>query len=71
MIYKTVFSPQTHIVFELLDTVEFLSILFINEDQLLVSFEVENAIIAYSCINLIMPAVALFQVKYNISIRLQ
>lgn len=50
-------------MFELLDTVEFLSILFINEDQLLVSFDVENVIIAYACINLIMPTVALFQVR--------
>ncbi|OQV24527.1 hypothetical protein BV898_01588 [Hypsibius exemplaris] len=54
---------QSHVVFELLDTVEFLSILFINEDQLLVPFAVENAIITYSCLNLILPFVGLYQLS--------
>ncbi|XP_055332659.1 uncharacterized protein LOC129584503 [Paramacrobiotus metropolitanus] len=59
---------QTHVVFELLDTVEFLSILFANETKILLSWSVEHAILAYSVMNLIIPAVALYQLSgFNFS----
>lgn len=51
----------TNTSFELLDSVAFLSILIIKESNLIVTYNFENFVISFACINFFLPTVALYQ----------
>lgn len=54
-------SMVTNTSFELLDSVAFLSILIIKESNLIVTYNFENFVISFACINFFLPTVALYQ----------
>lgn len=53
------------VAFEILDSVQLLSILFVEEGpRFLLSWEEENCILAFGCITLVLPIVPLLQMSY-------
>ena len=50
------------VTLDLFDSVEMLEYLF---DRDRITFELENAILAFSCMNIFLPTFALFELKYN------
>ena len=58
-------SMCTNTAFELLDSVAFLSILIVKESHLAVTYDFENFILAFACINFFLPTIALYQ--YSLS----
>jgi len=47
--------------FELLDSMAFLSILIVRESHLIVSYDFENVVLAFACLNYFLPAIGLYQ----------
>ena len=58
-------SMCTNTAFELLDSVAFLSILIIKESHLAVTYDFENFVLVFACINFFLPTIALYQ--YSLS----
>lgn len=54
---------QQHVLLEIVDSVEFLTILFTAEHNLLIPTFVFNMILAFTCINFILPAIGLYQLS--------
>ncbi|KAF2357738.1 CECR6/TMEM121 family [Trinorchestia longiramus] len=52
-------------VFEIFDSITFLSMLFIDETNMIFSFTFENTIIAFGCITLILPSVCLYNLSHS------
>ena len=48
-----------HVTIDILDTTQFLNVLFTQETRAILSFELDRAIIAFACINLILPTLLL------------
>ncbi|XP_067132844.1 transmembrane protein 121B-like [Centruroides vittatus] len=51
--------------FEILDSVTFLSILFVNETKLILPYSLENAILILSCVNFLLPTLALYMLSQS------
>lgn len=51
--------------FEIFDSITFLSLLFVSETHMIYSFNFENVIIAFSCINLLLPNFCLYKLSLN------
>ncbi|KAF2357739.1 CECR6/TMEM121 family, partial [Trinorchestia longiramus] len=52
-------------IFEIFDSITFLSMLFIEETNMIFSFTFENTIIAFGCITLILPSVCLYNLSHS------
>jgi hypothetical protein len=50
---------------DILDSVEFLEILFIQESKIFLTFKLWNSILAFSCINLLLPTVPLLVLSHT------
>ncbi|XP_077980535.1 uncharacterized protein LOC144435786 [Glandiceps talaboti] len=53
------------VTFDLLDTCQLLDMLFVTETGILLTWEIENAIISFACINLFLPVLALVELREN------
>lgn len=54
---------QHHVLLEIVDTVEFLTILFTAEHNLMVPTFVTDMILGFSCVNFILPTLGLYQLS--------
>ena len=50
---------------EILDSISFLSLLMVAETHMLYSFQFEDIIIAFACINLLLPNICLYKLSQN------
>lgn len=62
---QSIKSMCTNTAFELLDSVSFLSILIIRESHLIVTYNFEDFVLSFACVNLFLPTIALYQ--YSLS----
>ncbi|XP_078587770.1 transmembrane protein 121B-like [Branchiostoma floridae x Branchiostoma japonicum] len=51
------------VTFDILDSLELLDILFVQESRVILTFELENAILSFACIVFFLPTVALFELR--------
>lgn len=58
--YYLAYMEKT-VAFELLDSVQLLSVLFVNESRFLLSWHLENAILGFGCAALLLPLIPLVQ----------
>lgn len=56
-------SLCTGTTFEVLDSVTFLGLLFPNETHLTLTYPLENAVLALTCVNFLLPTLALFKLS--------
>ena len=54
-------SMCTNTAFELLDSVSFLSLLVFSESKLIYTYDFENFVLSFACINFFLPTIALYQ----------
>lgn len=52
-------------VFELLDCVTFLSILLVEESKIILTYPLENFVLAFSCINFLLPTITLYKISMS------
>ncbi|XP_066276925.1 transmembrane protein 121B-like [Branchiostoma lanceolatum] len=53
------------VTFDILDSLELLDILFVEESRVILTFDLENAILSFACIVFFLPTVALFELRKN------
>ncbi|XP_075525438.1 uncharacterized protein LOC142557460 isoform X1 [Dermacentor variabilis] len=56
-------SLCTGTTFEVLDSITFLGLLFPNETHLTLTYPLENAVLALTCVNFLLPTLALFKLS--------
>lgn len=52
-------------VLEVLDSITFLSLLFVSETRMMFTYNYENVIIAFACINLLLPNICLYKLSQS------
>ena len=64
-------SLSSTIAFDLLDSVQFLDVLYVYDSHLILSYELHTSVVAFTCINFILPTILLLSllIRYEVWLR--